>query len=89
MYLHVIEIIDTGRGIQADFLPVLFGRYTREERLAQLVHQGAGIGLAISLEYVLAMDGHVEVDSSPDVGTTFRLSFKKALLDYFNGDDTL
>jgi signal transduction histidine kinase len=86
---HVIEIIDTGRGIQADFLPVLFGRYTREERLAQLVHQGAGIGLAISLEYVLAMDGHVEVDSSPDVGTTFRLSFKKALLDYFNGDDTL
>lgn len=86
---HVIEIVDTGQGIQADFIPSMFERYTREERLAHLVQQGAGIGLAISLEYVHAMEGEVKIDSSPGVGTTFRLHFPEALLDFFSDDPPL
>ncbi len=86
---HVIEIVDTGQGIQADFIPSMFERYTREERLAHLVQQGAGIGLAISLEYVHAMEGDVKIDSSPGIGTTFRLHFPEALLDFFTDDPPL
>lgn len=86
---YVIEIVDTGQGIQADFIPNMFERYTREERLAHLVQQGAGIGLAISLEYVHAMEGEVKIDSSPGIGTTFRLQFPETLLDFFTDDPPL
>ncbi len=84
---YTIEITDTGRGITEDFQAVMFNKYSREERMTKLVEQGAGIGLAISLEFVRAMNGVIDVDSSIEVGTTFRLTFEQALMDYFNDNN--
>ncbi len=83
---YTIEIIDTGRGITEEFQASMFERFSREERMASLIEQGAGIGLAISLEFIRAMNGVIDVDSSIEVGTTFRLTFEQALLDYFCDD---
>ena len=80
---YTIEIIDTGQGITEEFQASMFERYSREERMANLIEKGAGIGLAVSLEFIRAMNGVIDVDSSIEVGTTFRLSFEQALLDYF------
>ncbi len=83
---YTIEIIDTGRGITEEFQASMFQRYSREERMARLIEQGAGIGLAVSLEFVRAMKGVIEVDSSIEVGTTFRLTFEQALTEYYSND---
>ncbi|MFK7848003.1 MAG: sensor histidine kinase [Rhodothermales bacterium] len=85
---YTIEITDTGRGITDEFQASMFERYSRDERMAKLIEQGAGIGLAISLEFIRAMNGVIEVDSSIEVGTTFRLTFEQALLDYFNDSES-
>lgn len=84
---HTIEITDTGRGITDEFRATMFERFSRDERMARLIEHGAGIGLAVSLEFIRAMNGQIEVDSSIEVGTTFRLTFEQALLDYFCDDD--
>ena len=81
---HTIEIIDTGRGITEEFQASMFARFARDERMARLIDQGAGIGLAVALEFVRAMNGFLEVDSSIEVGTTFRLTFEQALTNYYS-----
>ncbi len=80
---YTIEIIDTGRGITEEFKAIMFDRYSRDERMARPIAQGAGIGLGVALEFVRTMNGVIEVDSSIEVGTTFHLTFEQAMLDYF------
>jgi signal transduction histidine kinase len=64
-----MEVVDTGVGIDADFLPNLF------EAFAQGPEQndvgGSGLGLAITKRLTEVMDGTIEVESEPGVGTTF------------------
>ncbi|MEZ4699908.1 MAG: HAMP domain-containing sensor histidine kinase [Rhodothermales bacterium] len=73
-----IHVSDTGRGISPEFLPRLFERYSREERMTEAVQQGAGIGLAVALEYVMLMDGTIDVASTPGQGSTFSLTLPQA-----------
>ena len=64
-----VEVIveDTGIGIKPDHLTRIFNLYftTREK--------GSGIGLSIVYRTVQLHDGEIEVQSTPGVGTTFRL----------------
>jgi signal transduction histidine kinase len=73
-----VEVVDTGRGIAPEFQPRLFERFSREERLTEAVQQGAGIGLAISLEYVHLMGGRIDVESAPGEGARFILVLPSA-----------
>lgn len=60
---------DTGVGIEPDFLPRIFDLYfTTKEK-------GSGIGLSMVFRIVQLHDGEIEVQSTPDRGTTFRLMF--------------
>ncbi len=62
-----ISFTDSGPGIAADELPRLFEPfYTTKER-------GIGLGLAVSYSIVEAHGGKISVDSTPNVGTTFRV----------------
>ncbi len=62
-----ISFTDSGPGIAADELPRLFEPfYTTKER-------GIGLGLAVSYSIVEAHGGSISVDSTPNVGTTFRV----------------
>ncbi len=63
----VITITDTGPGIQRAELARIFERYytTKES--------GTGLGLPIVQRIIQSHDGTVTADSSPGVGTTFRV----------------
>ncbi|MDZ4698522.1 MAG: HAMP domain-containing sensor histidine kinase [Rhodothermales bacterium] len=75
-----IQVRDTGRGISAEFMPRLFERFSREERMTEVIQQGAGIGLAVALEYVILMAGTIDVQSAPGEGSTFTITLPRASL---------
>ena len=75
----MLEISDTGPGMNADQLARLFQRFEQVEGLrTSQRHGGSGLGLAICRELAVAMNGRVEVHSQPGQGTTFRVSLPLA-----------
>lgn len=64
-------VSDSGPGITAAELPRIFDRH-RNGGSQQV--SGAGPGLAIARELVEAHGGHIEVQSMPGLGTTFRFT---------------
>jgi signal transduction histidine kinase len=63
----VIEVTDTGTGIDPDVLPHVFERFVKAPG-----SRGSGLGLAIARNLVVAHGGGIEADSRPDGGTTIR-----------------
>jgi len=78
----VLEIADTGVGIDEQEIPRLFERFHRVEGSQARTHEGSGIGLALVQELVKLHGGTVDVDSAPARGTTFqvRVPFGRAHL---------
>lgn len=69
-----IVVQDTGVGISPEFLPQLFTPYARENRFGTQTVIGTGLGMAIVKTIVTRMKGQIQVESTPDVGTTFTLT---------------
>jgi len=65
----VIEVVDTGEGIDASFLPNLFEPFVREDEKTSV--EGTGLGLAITKNLTDVMGGDIDVESEKGVGTTF------------------
>lgn len=65
----VIEVHDNGIGIDAKDQERIFDMFYRASRISD----GSGIGLYIVKEAVDKIQGHIEVESVPDQGSTFRL----------------
>ncbi len=68
----VLEVADTGTGIDAADLPFVFDRFWRGDR-ARGRHGGAGLGLPIARRLVEAHGGAIEAKSEPGAGTTFTI----------------
>jgi two-component system OmpR family sensor kinase len=68
-----IDVADDGPGIPPDDLPHVFERLYRGSRARTDSPAGAGLGLAIAASLTRAMDGEIEVRSTPGEGTTFSL----------------
>ncbi|BBD57957.1 two-component hybrid sensor and regulator [Nostoc sp. HK-01] len=67
-----IQIIDTGVGIQHEFLPYVFDRFRQADSSSTRAHGGLGLGLAIVRHLVELHGGIVNVDSPGEgQGTTF------------------
>lgn len=64
----VIEVQDTGEGIQAEHLPHIWERYYRDAE-----NGGTGLGLALVKSFTEAMHGQVAVKSVPGEGTCFTI----------------
>ena len=78
---HVrISVRDTGPGIAAEKLPRLFDPFDRLEAERTEV-EGSGIGLAITLRLVEAMNGEISVASVPEQGTTITVVLPRAPAD--------
>jgi PAS domain S-box-containing protein len=66
-----LSVADTGKGIPAEYLPRVFDKFFRVPGAS--VPGGTGLGLAIVREIVQAHGGSVDCESTPGVGTTFRI----------------
>jgi signal transduction histidine kinase len=64
-------VADTGIGIPADELPLVFDRFYRGEKPRSMQISGTGLGLAIVKEIVELHGGRVTVESQEGQGTTF------------------
>ena len=70
----VVEVSDTGPGMNADQQARLFQRFEQADGAhTALRHGGSGLGLAISQELAAAMGGRIAVHSQPGQGSTFRV----------------
>jgi signal transduction histidine kinase/CheY-like chemotaxis protein len=64
-------ISDTGPGIAANEIEIIFDRFRQTEYARKRSIEGSGLGLAITKEMVEAMDGRISVDSEYGQGATF------------------
>ncbi|HEY9819136.1 MAG TPA: ATP-binding protein, partial [Candidatus Obscuribacterales bacterium] len=69
----MIEIIDTGVGIPAESLDMIFEMFTQIPYNG-LMPNGTGVGLALSRRLATVMGGMLTVKSQPDQGSTFCLT---------------
>ena len=67
----VVEVSDTGIGIQADNLERIFLRFYRVDEARE--ERGAGLGLPIARKIIERHQGTIEVASTPGQGSTFRV----------------
>jgi PAS domain S-box-containing protein len=67
----IVTVADTGPGIPAEEVPVLFGKYQRAAGARR--KDGTGLGLFIVKTLVEAHNGRIEVDSEAGSGTCFRI----------------
>ena len=72
---YLIEVADSGEGISAEELPHIFDRFWRGDK-ARTHGQGtgAGLGLSIAQQLVLAHNGTIVVSSELEQGTRFQIS---------------
>jgi EAL domain-containing protein (putative c-di-GMP-specific phosphodiesterase class I)/signal transduction histidine kinase/DNA-binding response OmpR family regulator/HPt (histidine-containing phosphotransfer) domain-containing protein len=81
-----IGVTDTGPGISENRLGELFKPFNRLGAEFSGI-EGTGIGLVITRQLVNLMQGELEVDSSPGIGSTFTLLLRS--IEPQAGDDTI
>ncbi len=69
----IISVKDAGCGIAAEHLDRIFERFYRVDKARSRELGGTGLGLAIVKHIAQVHGGRVEVESTPGVGSTFRL----------------
>lgn len=70
-----IEVSDQGIGIPQDDLPRVFDRFYQVDNTATRRFGGTGMGLALVKRMVQAHDARVDIDSTPEQGTTVVLTW--------------
>jgi heavy metal sensor kinase len=68
-----VAVKDNGPGIPQEHIPHLFERFYRVDKARSREYGGAGLGLSIAHSIIFAHQGRIDIDSSPDQGTAFRV----------------
>ncbi len=74
----VISVADQGKGIDSQFLPRLFTRFSQEESALTRIQGGLGLGLSIVKDLVDLHGGTVQVESVPGKGARFDVALPLA-----------
>jgi signal transduction histidine kinase len=70
---RAIEVIDTGIGIPADRLPLIFRPFEQADNTTRRKYGGTGLGLSISRSLCVLLGCRLEAESEPGRGSTFRI----------------
>ena len=75
----MVNVSDTGKGMDEEFKKTLFKKYTQEDDSIARIFGGTGLGMSICEELVHLMNGSISVISEKGKGTTisFEMPFTK------------
>jgi PAS domain S-box-containing protein len=83
-----LSVSDTGAGINPEFLPFIFERFTQADTTTARRHAGLGLGLAIVRHIIELHGGTVTAESEgADKGATFRINLPVRALKTRGSDD--
>ncbi|MEM6648304.1 MAG: HAMP domain-containing sensor histidine kinase [Bacteroidota bacterium] len=74
-----VQLTDTGCGIPATFVPKLFEPFEQASIGHDRLHEVCGLGLAITRRLVDLLGGQIQVESAPDLGTTFTVTLPRVV----------
>lgn len=77
----LIQVIDSGPGIEESDLPKLFDPFFRSSAARQQGIPGTGLGLAIAARIAEALGGSLDCESTPGEGSCFTLRLPEACPD--------
>lgn len=83
-----LTVRDSGVGIPAEELPLVFERFHRVKGQGGRSHEGSGIGLSLVRELVRLHDGQITAESQPGQGTSFvvTIPLRRAAEDVADGE---
>lgn len=73
-----LVVEDRGEGVEPDFVPHLFERFSRSDETRRAGAPGAGLGLSIASTYAAVLGGHLEYEDAEPRGARFTLSLPAA-----------
>jgi len=71
----ILQVTDTGVGIPEDAVSHVFERFYRVDKARSRKSGGSGLGLSIVRNLVERNEGHIAIESTVGVGTTFTVTF--------------
>jgi signal transduction histidine kinase/serine phosphatase RsbU (regulator of sigma subunit) len=72
----IITISDEGIGIPADQIGLVFEEFYQVSGDSRRNYEGTGLGLAIVKQYLDLLQGRIDIESTPGLGTSMRVSLK-------------